>query len=120
MSYGPLYTEGSLAYHDATWETAVKQNLGIEMTLFRKLTASIDLFKEDRTGILMSRNSSAPWMGAGLPSVNIGKTKNHGLELELGWNDKVGKDFPILPNLISLPVKTGLFLKMIQIVWMIT
>ena len=93
VSYGPLYTEGSLAYHDATWETAVKQNLGIEMTLFRKLTASIDLFKEDRTGILMSRNSSAPWMGAGLPSVNIGKTKNHGLELELGWNDKVGKDF---------------------------
>lgn len=93
VSYGPLYTEGSLAYHDATWETAVKQNLGIEMTLFRKLTASIDLFKEDRTGILMSRNSSAPWMGTGLPSVNIGKTKNHGLELELGWNDKVGKDF---------------------------
>lgn len=80
VSYGPLYTEGSLAYHDATWETAVKQNLGIEMTLFRKLTASIDLFKEDRTGILMSRNSSAPWMGAGLPSVNIGKTKI------MGWN----------------------------------
>lgn len=93
VSFGPLYTEGSLAYHDATWETAVKQNLGIEMTLFRKLLASIDLFKEDRTGILMSRNSSAPWMGTGLPSVNIGKTKNHGLELELGWNDKVGKNF---------------------------
>lgn len=93
VTYGPLYTEGKLAYHDATWETATKQNLGIEMTLWGKLNASIDLFKEDRTGILMSRNSSAPWMGTGLPSVNIGKTKNHGLELELGWNDKIGKSF---------------------------
>lgn len=92
-SYGPLYTEGKLAYRNATWETAIKQNLGIEMTLFRKFKASIDLFKEDRTGILMSRNTIAPWMGAGLPSVNIGETKNHGMELELGWNDKIGKNF---------------------------
>lgn len=91
VTYGPLYTEGSLAYHDATWETAIKQNLGIEMTLFRKFKASVDLFNEKRTGILMSRNTIAPWMGAGLPSVNIGETKNHGLELELAWNDKIGK-----------------------------
>lgn len=93
IAFGPLYTEGKMAYRDATWETATKQNLGIEMTIIRKLKASVDLFKESRTGILMARNTTAPWMGAGLPSVNIGETKNHGMELELGWNDKIGKNF---------------------------
>lgn len=93
VTYGPLYTEGKLAYQNATWETAVKQNIGIEMTILRKLKLNLDLFDEKRTGILMSRNTVAPWMGTGLPSVNIGETKNHGLELELGWNDKIGKDF---------------------------
>lgn len=93
IPYGPLYTEGTLGYKDATWETAVKQNLGIEMTILRKLKVTLDLFDEQRTGILMARNSSAPWMGTGLPSVNIGETKNHGLEVELGWDGKIGKDF---------------------------
>lgn len=93
VTYGPLYTEGKLAYQNATWETAIKQNLGIEMTILRKLKLNLDLFDERRTGILMERNTVAPWMGTGLPSVNIGETKNHGLELELGWNDKIGKDF---------------------------
>lgn len=93
VPYGPFYSEGNLAYLGATWEKAIKQNFGVEMTLLRKLNVVIDLFDERRTDILMSRNSNAPWMGAGLPSVNIGETKNHGMELELGWNDKVGKSF---------------------------
>ena len=91
VSYGPLYTEGALAYEDATWETATKQNLGIEATLFKKLRATVDLFDEHRDGILMSRKTTAPWMGAGLPAANIGKTKNHGLDLQVSWNDDINK-----------------------------
>ena len=93
VNFGPKYTEGALAYPDATWETAVKQNLGIEMTLFHNLRITLDLFDEKRDGILMARKTIAPWMGTDLPSVNIGKTKNHGLDLEAEWNGKIGKDF---------------------------
>lgn len=93
VSFGPLYTEGALAYANATWETAIKQNLGLDITLFRNLKMTIDLFNEKRTGILMTRQTIAPWMGVGLPSVNIGETKNHGMELDLTWNDNIGKDF---------------------------
>lgn len=93
VTFGPLYTEGALAYEDATWETALKQNLGIELTLIRKLRMTLDLFNESRTGILMTRQTIAPWIGVGLPSVNIGETKNHGMEFDLSWNDNIGKDF---------------------------
>lgn len=93
VNFGPLYTEGKLAYPNATWETALKQNLGIEMTLVKNLRVTLDLFDEKRDGILMARNTVAPWMGAGLPSVNIGKTKNHGIDLELDWEDDIGTDF---------------------------
>lgn len=93
VNYSPLYSEGALAYEDATWETALKQNLGIEMTLVRNLKITLDMFKESRTGILMERQTIAPWMGVEPPSVNLGETKNHGLELDMTWNDRIGKDF---------------------------
>lgn len=93
VNFGPIYTEGTLAYPNATWETAIKQNLGIELTLVRNLRISVDLFNERRSGILMSRNAIAPWIGAGLPSVNIGKTKNHGIDVEMGWAATAGTDF---------------------------
>ena len=63
------------------------------MTLFHNLRITLDLFDEKRDGILMARKTIAPWMGTDLPSVNIGKTKNHGLDLEAEWNGKIGKDF---------------------------
>lgn len=99
ISYSPLYSEGKLAYRDATWETAVKQNIGIEVIILQNLKLNLDLFDEKRTGILMSRNTIAPWMGAGLPSVNLGETKNHGLELELGWDSHIGKDITYFAKL---------------------
>lgn len=93
VSYGPLYYEGALAYPNSTWETATKQNLGIEMTLINKLNINLDLFDEHRTGLLMQKQTIAPWMGVSVGSVNLGETKNHGMELEIAWHDRIGKDF---------------------------
>ena len=93
VNFGPLYAEGTLAYPYSTWETAVKQNLGIEMTIINKLRLNLDLFNENRTGILMQKRTIGPWMGIGVGSMNIGETKNHGFELDVNWNDKIGKAF---------------------------
>lgn len=100
VDYGPLYSEGKLGYENATWETAVKQNIGVEMTLFEHLSFTLDLFDEKRKDILMTRSTIAPWMGVGLPAVNIGKTKNHGFELTLGWNDRLesGLNYHVTAN----------------------
>ncbi len=88
-----IYTEGTLANEAATWEESIKQNLGLEMTICKKLFLTLDLYDEYRTGILSTLTNFAPWIGIGLPSDNIGITKNHGLEFEATWRDRIGKDF---------------------------
>ena len=87
----PLYFEGKAGNTNATWETSIKQNLGIELALISKLTVEIDLYNEKRTGILMNRGNTTPiWYGQIAPDANIGETKSHGYEVNMEWNDKIG------------------------------
>ena len=89
---GTVYVEGTPANVNNTWETAIKQNIGIEMTFLKsRLRGSVDLFNERREGILMQRNTVPYWFGNSAPKANLGKTKNHGIDIELKWNDKIGK-----------------------------
>ncbi len=93
-TYGPLYYEGKAANVNATWETATKENLAFEFKVINKLNIEIDLFKERRTGILMTRGNTTPkWFGQQAPDANIGETKSHGYEILLKWRDNVGPDF---------------------------
>ena len=53
----------------------------------------MDLFKENRKDILMTPQTTSSIVGATFNAINRGETKNHGLELELRWNDKIGRNF---------------------------
>lgn len=71
-----------------TWETADKQNYGLDLTMFRhRLSFSADFFSEYRTGILMTPNSIPAIIATTSPALNIGKVRNRGYELSLGWKD---------------------------------
>lgn len=84
----PAIYEGMLGNKLVTWETARKQNYGIDITLLgNRLTFSADLFFEHRDDILIKQQSLPAYIAADLPAVNIGKTSNKGYELSLGWND---------------------------------
>ncbi|WP_072999816.1 SusC/RagA family TonB-linked outer membrane protein [Mariniphaga anaerophila] len=91
-SYGPLYTEGNAANENATWEEAIKQNYGLEITLWSKLSGAIDIYNEKRTNILMDLWSPI-WYVQKAAKANIGETKNQGTEIELAWNDKIGSNW---------------------------
>jgi len=91
-NYGPLYAEGRAANANATWETGNKQNLGLDLMIFNKLTATVDMYSEKREGIIMKVATPA-WFGIKEPDGNIGIAKSRGLEVELGWNDKINKDW---------------------------
>jgi len=91
---GTLYFEKKPANVNATWETSVKQNLGLDVTVLNnRLKAALDLYAEKRTGILMTRTAIPSWYGGITPDANIGETKNHGFDLELTWNDKIGSNW---------------------------
>ncbi len=86
---------------NVTWETAKKTNIGVDVAFLKeRLHAYIDFFWEDRNHILVSNASTLPAVTS-LPSsyVNEGRVKNHGFEVTLNWEDKIGDfRYSISPN----------------------
>lgn len=78
-----------------TWETATKQNYGADIKFFDdRLSATIDVFFENRKGILIGNGATLPGITAQKESsVNKGRVKNHGYELSFTWTDKIGDHF---------------------------
>ena len=86
---------------NVTWETATKINVGLDAGFFKdKLHAYVDFFWEDRKDILVSNASTLPAVTS-LPAnyVNEGRVKNHGFEVTLNWEQKIGDfRYSIPPN----------------------
>lgn len=98
--------EGNLANPQITWEKSRKSNIGLDIKMLRqRLSLTIDAFYEYRWDIvtnLVGKKLGYPEVvGADASYVNCGKVKNWGVDLEVGWNDKIGRNFRyyIRPNL---------------------
>lgn len=90
----PAFGISRIGNPNVTWETADKQNYGIEVKfLDNRLSLDFDYFTERRTGILISPESTPGVIATSLPNLNLGKVDNHGYEVAIGWNDKVGSNF---------------------------
>jgi len=90
----PLYREGDAANDLATWETSIKQNLGIEFGLIDKLTGTVELYTEKREDILMDVWAPLWYLPTGsVATGNMGETKNHGVEFDLKWSDRIGQNW---------------------------
>ena len=93
---GPLiYSEGTIGNEFLRWETARKQNLGIELGLFdSKFSMSLDLFQERRDDILVTadQRNVPDFFGAAAPAANIGITESKGYEIVATYRNSI-KDF---------------------------
>nr|WP_304479043.1 TonB-dependent receptor [uncultured Muribaculum sp.] len=77
-----------------TWERAHKYNVGLEFGLFNStLTGNIDYFYEKRNDILTEYLTRPWWFGVSSAAGNLGKTTNQGYEIELHYNNSIGRDF---------------------------
>lgn len=72
-----------------TWEEKTTVNLGLDLTLLRNLTVSVDLFRDRTTGILRSPIVPLTY-GIAAPQQNVGKMQNQGFEVNIGYKNKVG------------------------------
>lgn len=99
QSMGGGLSEGDLANPDLRWERGIKYNGGIDMTMFRnRFKLSVDGFFERRWDIITNTGGSYV---IGIPDVfgkvssyvNAGEVINRGVDVELGWSDRVGRDF---------------------------
>ena len=89
---GKFYFLGTANNPALTWETSEQLDLGIDIDMFKnRLSASFDFYNK-RTFNLIQRQSTG-WpqtMGFGAPLINQGEVMNRGIEMMIGWSDKVG------------------------------
>ena len=81
------------AVKDITWETKQDFDIGVDMAFFKdRLSVTADYFNKTTFDILL--NLPIP-LNTGLLATpqNGGKMLNKGWELQVGWNDRIGKDW---------------------------
>ncbi len=88
-------TAGVLPNPGITWEKSFSYNGGLDALLFQnRLSVTVDGFYKHTYDILGSRLASLPTtFGANMPSENYATIDSKGFEIELGWQDQIGKDF---------------------------
>ncbi|WP_349318717.1 TonB-dependent receptor [Chitinophaga sp. MM2321] len=90
----PRLTYGGLPNSNLTWEKSNSAGVGVDATMFKNIRFSFDYWKRNTYDILGSRILAIPVeFGAALPPENYGKVKSNGVEIELGYNNIIGKDF---------------------------
>jgi TonB-dependent starch-binding outer membrane protein SusC len=80
----------ALANKDLKWEQTEQMNLGFDAKFFRYLTLTLDVFKKTTSDMLLEIKVP-DWIGNNGPIGNIASLENKGVELELGYDRKIGK-----------------------------
>ena len=91
-----IYRVSNIGNPDIHWETARKNDLGVELGLFRNLlNINFDYYTENRTDILLAGGSRSvpPFFGATPPSANLGQVKSKGYEIELNVNKNINENW---------------------------
>lgn len=74
------------------WETTDTKNIGFDFGFFNsKLTGTLNYYYNQTEDLLITK-VLPPSAGMTNPTLNVGKIRNTGFELELNWGDAI-KDF---------------------------
>lgn len=76
------------------WETTTTTDLGIDLGFFNnKLSTEIDLYHKKTNDILYYPELYLTMGNVSAAPENIGEVRNQGVEVNLNWGDRIGKDF---------------------------
>ncbi len=95
------YRESAIGNPDVQWETVTKLNLGIDYNMFKGLIAgTVEFFQDERTDILVngSERSVPAYYGGTPPTVNLGRVRAKGYELELRVNKQFANSLRLWGN----------------------
>ncbi|MDX6746292.1 TonB-dependent receptor [Polaribacter sp. PL03] len=93
--------QGGLPNPQATWETAEKLDIGLDINLFNdKVSIVADYFEETRKDLLIQNFPVSGLLGSGAPggsnpTVNAGTSKNTGAELAINYKAFSTEDFTL-------------------------
>lgn len=86
-----------LANENITWETSEQTDFGFDARVLGKLNVNFDWYYKTTKDWLVQPPILAT-AGTGAPYINGGDVKNIGVEVGLGWNDRIGRDFNYFVN----------------------
>ena len=79
----------AIANPDLKWEQTTQTNIGFDAKLFKHLSVTLDVFQKNTSGMLLDIKVPS-YIGNAGPVGNIAKLENQGVELELGYDKKIG------------------------------
>jgi TonB-linked SusC/RagA family outer membrane protein len=93
----PTYVSApNLVSPSLTWETITTKNLGVDVTFFKKLNATFDIYRRYTDNMITQGFALPAVLGATQPQENAANLRTDGWELNLTYNDQTeiaGKPF---------------------------
>lgn len=83
------FSPNAIANPDLKWESTSQLNFGLDAVLFNKLNVTIDWYNKKTSDMLLGIDVP-DYVGNNGPIGNIADMENRGIELELGYNGRVG------------------------------
>lgn len=84
----------NFANPDIKWESTSMTNVGIDFLAFNsRLSVTMDYYIKNTKDILLQVPIPPSTGSASNPVRNAGKIRNRGFEFNIGWNDRIGKDW---------------------------
>lgn len=86
------FAQAILSNPNLSWEKTYMTNIGIDFAFFNnRLSGSIDIYNKDTEGILISLPAPLEHGTSTVPNQNAGEVNNKGFDIDLNWNDRIGK-----------------------------
>lgn len=102
-----------LVDHSITWETTTSTDFGLDLGfLNNRLNIEADYFVKNTSDILVQLPIPTVLGGLSAPYENVGKMKNKGFELNVGWQDRIqsiGLSYRVSANLTYVDNKVVKF-----------
>lgn len=77
-----------------TWETSTQLNLGMDLHLFKAFELIVDVYKQRRKGILLSKSNLESALGLmAVPQSNYGKAESRGVDLSWKYERSFNKNW---------------------------
>jgi len=94
---------------DVKWETTATTNIGIDATLLKNFSLTVDVWQRKTSDMLYPKQVPLILGTASTPSINIGEMKNTGYDIQLGYNSSaLNGDLTFGANLVFSHYKNEL------------
>ena len=86
------FAQTVLSNPELSWEKTRMSNFGVDFAMFNsRLSGSVDIYDKNTEGILISLPAPLEHGTSVVPNQNAGEVNNRGFEIDVNWNDRIGK-----------------------------